>query len=50
MMPVSIAILFLMVPPAAVAAAARNSGPLKRKRKVCFSSVSVCDGMGWNDW
>lgn len=44
-MPVSIAILFRMVLPAVVAAAVRNSEPLKRKRKVCFFSVSVCDGM-----
>lgn len=43
MMPVSIAILFLTVPPAAVAAAARNSEPLKRKRKVCLFFVSVCE-------
>jgi hypothetical protein len=49
MMPVSIAILFLMVPPAAVVEAARNSEPLKRKRKVCFFSVSVCNGIRW-EW
>lgn len=49
MMPVSIAILFRMVPPAAVVGAARNSGPLKRKRKVCFFSVLMCDGTGW-EW
>ena len=45
MTPVSIAILFLMVLPAAVAAAARNYGPQRRKRKVCCFSVSICDGL-----
>ena len=43
--PVSIAILFLMVLPAAVAAVARNCGPQKRRRKVCCFSVSICDGL-----